>query len=133
MVVPGVDPNLAIVETASRLKSSIIVMGLSPRLTPTEHAKAFGDAWEKLPAPRPQLSLGIVQRDSGRSVYFNLGPHPPRLWPEDVDLVHRLWLALSGMGLGHKLHHRDVVRVALRRMESELESDHSKEVRRSRA
>ncbi len=32
------------------------------------------------------------------------------------------------MGLGHKLHHRDVVRVALRRLESELDSEHSKDV-----
>ena len=29
------------------------------------------------------------------STYVNLGPHPPRLWPEDVDRLHELWLRLS--------------------------------------
>jgi len=61
-------------------------------------------------------------------VFFNLGPHPPRLWPEDIDLAHRLWLELSGMGPGSKLHHRDIIGVALRRMSAELHSDRSGEV-----
>ena len=55
------------------------------------------------------------------SIFVNLGPHPPRLWPADVDLVHELWLELSD-DFGSKLHHRDVVGVALRRMERELRS-----------
>ncbi len=128
MVVPGLDPNLAIVETAARLKSSTIVMGLSPRLTPTEQAKAFGDAWEQLPHPRPQMSLEIVQRDVGKSIYFNLGPHPPRLWPEDVELLHNIWREMTERSGSHKLHHRDVVRVALRRLQEELNSKQGDEV-----
>ena len=127
MVVPGTDPNLAIVETAARLKSSTIVMGLSPRLTPAEQAKEFGNAWERLPQPRPQMSLEIVQRDSGRSIYYNLGPHPPRLWPQDVELLHELWRQLSERG-GHEVHHRDVVRVALRMLEAELQSERGDKV-----
>jgi hypothetical protein len=55
------------------------------------------------------------------SIFVNLGPHPPRLWPEDVDRVHELWLELSE-DFGSKLHHRDVVGVALRRMGQELRS-----------
>jgi nucleotide-binding universal stress UspA family protein len=128
MVVPGLEANAALVETANRLKSSTIVMGRSPRLSPVEQAKQFGDAWEKLPAPRPQMSLQIVDREAGKSDYFNLGPHPPRLWPEDVDLLHGLWLELSEKGLGSKLHHRDVIRYALRRLESELRSPQSGEM-----
>ena len=61
-------------------------------------------------------------------MFINLGPHPPRLWPEDVDLVHRLWLELSARGPGGKLHHRDVVSVALRRMNAELQSGRAAEV-----
>jgi hypothetical protein len=61
-------------------------------------------------------------------VFFNLGPHPPRLWPEDIDLVHRLWLELSAHGPGSKLHHRDVLGVALRRMAAELHSSRAPEV-----
>lgn len=128
MVIPGIDANAAIVETAHRLKSSVIVMGSSPRMPPSAQAKLFGDAWEKLPAPRPQMSLRIIDRASGKSEYFNLGPHPPRLWPEDVDFLHRLWLELSEKGPGHKLHHRDVVRVALRRLEADLRAGRTEEV-----
>ena len=128
VVVPGRDYNRAIVEVAQRLKSNQVVMGLSAKMTPAEQAKAFGDAWERLPAPRPQLSLEILDEATGKRMFFNLGPHPPRLWPEDMELLHKLWLDLTGRGLGYKLHHRDVVRVALRRLESELASEKAKEV-----
>jgi hypothetical protein len=53
----------------------------------------------------------------------NLGPHPPRLWPEDVERLHRIWLRLTEDDrIGSKLHHRDVLSVALRRLEEGLES-----------
>ena len=52
----------------------------------------------------------------------NLGPHPPRLWPEDVDLVHEMWLDVSEKYAGSKVHHRDIVGVALRRMREQLNS-----------
>ena len=50
---------------------------------------------------------------------MNLGPHPPRLWPEDVERLHELWLRL-GDRLGCDLHHRDVVSLALRRLEHDI-------------
>jgi amino acid transporter/nucleotide-binding universal stress UspA family protein len=122
LVVPGRDYSRAIVEVAQRLKSTLVVMGLSGKMSASQQAKAFGDAWERFPAPRPQLSLEILDEATGRQTFFNLGPHPPRLWPEDVELLHKLWLDLSEKGLGYKLHHRDVVRVALRRLEDDLGS-----------
>jgi hypothetical protein len=39
-----------------------------------------------------------------------------------------LWLKLTGRGIGSKLHHRDIVGVALRRMAADLESERSQEV-----
>jgi amino acid transporter len=128
MVVPGADPYGAVVQTAARLQSSRIVMGLSPKLTPSEQGAAVGYHWEQLPEPRPSLSLEIVLENQKDTVFFNLGPHPPRLWPEDIDLAHRLWLELSARGPGAKLHHRDIIGVALRRMSAELHSDRSAEV-----
>src|SRR5215472_4872245 len=103
-------------------------MGLSPKLTPSEQGAQVGRYWEQLPEPRPSLSLEIVLENQKDTVFFNLGPHPPRLWPEDIELAHRLWLKLSTMGPGAKLHHRDVVGVALRRMEAELQSDRAEQV-----
>ena len=128
MVVPGSDPYQAVVQTAARLESSRIVMGLSPKLTPSEQGAQVGRYWEQLPEPRPSLSLEIVLENQKDTVFFNLGPHPPRLWPEDLDLVHRLWLELSAKGPGSKLHHRDIIGVALRRMNAELHSKLSGEV-----
>jgi nucleotide-binding universal stress UspA family protein len=128
MVVPGNDPYDAAVQTAARLQSSRIVMGLSPKLTPSEQGALVGAYWEKLPEPKPSLSLELVLEDQKDVVFFNLGPHPPRLWPEDIELVHKLWLELKARGPGHKLHHRDIVGVALRRMAAELHSGRAGEV-----
>jgi len=72
-----------------------------------------------LPEPRHAFSLEIIS--PGRpSTYVNLGPHPPRLWPEDVDKLHSIWLHLCEKGPGHKLHHRDIVHIALQRLEQDL-------------
>jgi amino acid transporter len=122
LVVPGMDPYEAAVQTAARLRSSRVVMGLSPKLTPAEQGAQVGRYWEKLPEPRPALSLQIVLEDQQSALFFNLGPHPPRLWPEDIELAHRLWLELTATGPGSRLHHRDVIGVALRRMDAELHS-----------
>jgi len=127
LVVPGIDPNLAGVQIAQRLQSSRIVAGASAKLSIDEQARLLGLAWEELPEPRPSLSFEIVLAD-GKSEFYNLGPHPPRLWPDDVDLVHRLWLELARQHLGAKLHHRDVVRVALRRFEQQLNSPEGRQV-----
>ncbi len=127
LVVPGADSWLALAQTAQKLGSSRIVAGLSAKYDSAILGKVVGEAWEKLPAPRPSLSLEVVL-GSEKSVYFNLGPHPPRLWPEDVALVHQLWLDLSARGFGAKLHHRDVVGVALRRLARDLNTQDGNEV-----
>jgi len=118
LTVPGVNPFDAMVQSAATLKASRLVSGVSARMDSEELARRIGSAWEKLPEPRHAFSLEIIS--PGRSsIFVNLGPHPPRLWPEDVDLVHEIWLELSE-NFGSKLHHRDVVGVALRRMNQEL-------------
>lgn len=128
LTVGGTEPWLAIVQTAAVLKSTRLVTGLSPNLTPAEQGRRVGVAWEELPQPRPSLSLEVVLPDPNESMYFNLGPHPPRLWPEDVDLAHGLWLELINRGAGDELRHRDVVSVALRRLKRELQTDECDEV-----
>jgi len=126
LVVPGVDPFDAMVQTASKLKASRLVTGVSARMDSDELARRIGLAWERLPEPRHAFSLEIIT--PGRpSVYVNLGPHPPRLWPEDLDRAHELWLHLQE-NFGHRLHHRDVIGVALRRLERDLEGERRKDV-----
>jgi len=126
LVVPGVNPFDALVQTAEKLKAARLVTGVSPKMDWNELARLIGLAWEKLPEPRHAFSLEVIS-DGQPSAYINLGPHPPRLWPEDIDRVHELWRKLSGR-LGAKLHHRDVVSVALRRLERDLDGYRFEEV-----
>ena len=58
LVVPTNDVFESIVATAQRLHSSVIVCGLSNKLTADEQGKLTGDAWERLPEPRPRLAAG---------------------------------------------------------------------------
>ncbi|MFL6354857.1 MAG: APC family permease [Bryobacteraceae bacterium] len=130
LVVPATDPFDALVQTASELKVSRLVTGVSPRMSSDELARRIGLAWERLPEPRHSFSLEIITPDRP-STYVNLGPHPPRLWPEDLDKLHDLWLRLSAdEALGAKLHHRDVVGLALRKLEQELKGPEREEVLR---
>jgi hypothetical protein len=126
VVVPGIDPFDAMVQTADKLKASRLVTGVSASMDSEELAQRIGLAWEKLPEPRHSFSLEVIT--PGRpSTYVNLGPHPPRLWPEDLDRVHELWLRLS-RNFGSKLHHRDVVGVALEHLEKDLAHGREREV-----
>jgi amino acid transporter len=120
LVIPGVNPFDAMVQAASKLKASKLVTGVSARMPSEELARSIGLAWESLPEPRHPFSLEIISPDRP-SMFVNLGPHPPRLWPEDVDRLHDLWLQLSEDGdIGSRLHHRDVVGIALRRLAKDL-------------
>jgi amino acid transporter len=121
LVVPGVNPFDAMVQAAAKLQASRLVTGVSAKMDSEELARRIGKAWERLPEPRHPFSLEIIT--PGRpSAFKNLGPHPPRLWPEDVDLVHEMWLEISDQYAGSKVHHRDIVGVALRRMRQDLNS-----------
>jgi nucleotide-binding universal stress UspA family protein len=128
LVVQGVDPFDALVQTAAKLQASRLVTGVSAQMDSEELARRIGLAWERLPEPRHPFSLEVIS--PGRpSIYVNLGPHPPRLWPEDVGRLHELWLELSERGgVGSRLHHRDVVGLALRRLEKELGSEERPQV-----
>lgn len=127
VVVPAVNPFDAMVQTAAKLQASRLVTGVSARMDSEELARRIGKAWERLPEPRHAFSLEIITPDRP-STFVNLGPHPPRLWPEDIDLVHEMWLELSDKYAGAKLHHRDIVGVALRRMREQLQSGERNEV-----
>src|SRR5262245_42378316 len=127
LAVPAVNPFDAMVQTAAKLQASRLVTGVSARMDSEELARRIGQAWEKLTEPRHPFSLEIITPDRP-STFVNLGPHPPRLWPEDIDIVHELWLELSDKYAGAKVHHRDIVGVALRRMREQLQSERAEVV-----
>jgi amino acid transporter len=123
MVVPTNNVFDGIVQTAQRLESSMIVCGLSNRLTLDEQGKMTGDAWERLPEPRPRLKMEIHEPD-GTIHEYRLGPHTPRLRPQDLALLHDLWLDVtSDPELASSLHHYHIVGAALQRLQDIMHSD----------
>ena len=122
LVVPATDVFEAIVVTAQRLNSSKIVCGLSNKLTADEQAKLTGDAWERLPEPRPRLELEVAFPD-GTSRIYPLGPHTPRLRQQDVELLHDLWLKVTSDPQYRGLHHYHLVALALQELQRKLHSD----------
>jgi len=123
LTVPAENEAAAVIFAAQQLDAARIVASSSPVLSPEDQARELGLAWEQLPEPRRGLTLEIIPPDEAKPLLFSLGPHPPHLWPHDIDLVHRLWQELSNRsGIGSRLHHRDVVSVALQRMDEQLHS-----------
>src|ERR1700723_2619672 len=94
LVVPATDVFEAIMVTAQRLDSIRVVCGLSNKLRADEQAKPTGDAWERMSEPRPRLTLEVCAPD-GTVREYAIGPHNPRLRPQDVELMHKLWLDIT--------------------------------------
>jgi hypothetical protein len=127
LVVPASDVFDSIIVTAQRLESSRIVCGLSNKLTPDQQAKLTGDAWERLPDPKPRLVME-VRLPNGVSREYYLGPHAPRLRNQELDLLHRLWLEVTSDPRFAGAHHYHVIAVALQELERELNSAKRPEV-----
>jgi hypothetical protein len=109
-----------ILRTAANLESSTIVCGSSSKMPVTEQARLIGLTWERMPEPRPRVTLEIFT-PSGQEQIFYLGPHAPRLTPKEIDLLHKLWLQLSDKLPGEEIHHHDIVHFALDEVERELD------------
>jgi amino acid transporter len=122
LVVPATDVFEAIMVTAQRLESSRVVCGLSNKLTADEQAKLTGDAWERLPEPRPRLNLEVCAPD-GTVREFALGPHAPRMRPQDVELMHQLWLNITADPKFAGAHHYHIVALALEELRRELSTE----------
>jgi hypothetical protein len=127
LVVPTNSVFEGILATAQQLQSSRVVTGLSNKLTADEQGKLTGDAWERLPVPRPRLALEVFFPD-GASKEYLLGPHAPRLRPEDSELLHQLWRELTSDPQFAALHHYDVVWLALKELQRELDTSRRQEL-----
>ncbi len=126
VVVPTNDVFDSIVTTAQRLHSSVIVCGKSNLLTADEQGKLTGDAWERLPEPRPRLRLVVFEQDGTKHDYM-LGPHTPRMRQEDVDLLHGMWKEVTSDPKYRELHHYHVLNVALQEMKQRMHDDGRKD------
>jgi hypothetical protein len=122
LVVPAGDIFAALVQTANSLDAAAVVSGLSSKLTAEEQAYHVGQAWEALPEPKRQFTFYVIKPD-GDALSFHIGPHAPAILPDEVQLVHRLWLNLRRAPEMKDLHHSDIVTYALTRMAAEFARD----------
>jgi hypothetical protein len=126
-VAGATDKWEAVLKAAQSLESSMVVLGASPNRPVTEEARLAGLAWERLPDPKPQLTL-VVYFPSGQEHIFYLGPHAPHLTPKEVDLLHTIWLELSSDVAPEEIHHHDVVHFALEELRGELNNSQREDV-----
>src|ERR1700733_3478628 len=122
LVVPATDVFEAIMVTAQRLDSSRVICGLSNKLSADEQAKLTGDAWERLPEPRPRLTLEVCAPDNTIREY-SLGPHTPRMRPQDVELMHKLWLEITADPKYAAARHYHTFPLALEELRRELSTE----------
>ena len=127
LVVPATDVFEAIMVTAQRLDSTRVICGLSNKLTADEQAKLTGDAWERMPEPRPRLTLEVCAPD-GAVREYTIGPHNPRLRPQDVELMHKLWLDITTDPNYAGAHHYHIVALALEELQRELSTEQRAEL-----
>jgi amino acid transporter len=120
VIVPATSVFDAVAQTAMRLDSAVLVAGLSSKMTVQEQARELGRAWERLAEkPRRQVAFKVIE-PSGSEHVVHLGAHAPHLTEQDINLIHKLWIEVSNVPSRRKVHHRDVVRVALDRLERDL-------------
>ena len=123
----------AILRAAQNMQSSTVLLGSSPNTPVIEEARIAGLAWERLPNPKPQLTLEVYF-PGGQEHVFYLGPHAPRLTRAEIEFLHGLWLDVSKEVAPQELHHHDVVHFALEELQHEMsEPTHDAVIRRLRS
>jgi amino acid transporter len=115
LVVPAADVFAALVHGANSLEVDSVVSGLSTTMTAEDQAFHMGQAWEALPQPKRQFNFYVISQ-TGEAKVFYIGPHAPNLSPDDVQLVHRLWLNMRRDPSMQDLHHSDIITYSLTRL-----------------
>jgi hypothetical protein len=125
-VVAATDIWDGILRSAQALQSSTVVLGSSAKLPAAEEARRAGDAWERLPDPKPRLTVEIYSLAGNEQVFY-LGPHAPHLTPKEIDLLHSIWLRFIPQ-VGCDLHHHDIIHFALTELGHELAEGKEQEI-----
>jgi len=126
-VIAATDVWDGILRAAQNLKSSTIVLGSSTKMSAAEEARRAGLAWEGLRDPKPQLTVEVFSPHRREEIYY-LGPHAPHLTPNEIDLLHKIWLECSARLEPEELHHHDIVHFALTEIENRLRDERDSEV-----
>jgi hypothetical protein len=132
LVVPATEVFTALAQTASSLEVESVVSGSSTSLSAEDQAFHMGQAWEALPQPKRQFNFCVVAPDGNVKIFY-IGPHAPQLSPEDVQLVHRLWLNMRRDPSMQELHHSDIIAYALTRLAGQYARDKAEILRNLRS
>jgi hypothetical protein len=115
LLVPAGDVFAALVQAANSLEIDSVISGLSSTMSAEDQAFHMGQAWEALAEPKRQFNFYVIT-PTGEAKVFYIGPHAPKLSPDDVQLVHRLWVNMRRDPLMQDLHHSDIITYALTRL-----------------
>jgi amino acid transporter len=115
LVVPAGDVFAALAQGANSLEVESVISGVSNSMTAEEQAFHLGQAWEALTGPKRQFNFYVISH-TGEIKAFYIGPHAPKLSPDDVQLVHRLWVNMHRDPSMQDLHHSDIITYALTRL-----------------
>jgi amino acid transporter len=135
LVVPAGDIFAALAQGANSLDVDSVISGVSTKMSAEDQAFHLGQAWEALPEPKRQFNFYVID-PTGQAKVFYIGPHAPNLSPDDVQLVHRLWLNMRRDPSVPDLHHSDIITYALTRLAVEYareKGDILRELRNCRA
>jgi magnesium transporter len=119
LIVPAQNVFDGVIAVALKLRSSEVYVAESDTLSSAEQSRLLGEAWERAEKSEDQKLRLVICHHSGRTDAYHLGAHPPALSPNDLDLIHRVWLD-AVKAVGPHVHHHDVVRAALKQMEHKL-------------
>jgi hypothetical protein len=122
LLVPAGDVFAALAQGANSLEIDMVVSGLSTTMTAEDQAFHMGQAWEALPQPKRQFNFYVVSPNGDTKVFF-IGPHAPTLSPDDVQLVHRLWVNMRRDPSMQELHHSDIITYALTHLAGQYARD----------
>ena len=120
LVVPSTNIFDALAQTSARLDTGEIIVGASAKMSAQEQSRQFGRYWERLPRVSGRQVKFMVVGPGDAEHAFYLGAHAPTLTDDDIELIHKIWLAVSKFPAHRRIHHRDVVRVALERLGRDL-------------
>jgi amino acid transporter len=115
LLVPAGDVFAALAQGANSLEIDSVISGVSSKMTAEEQAYHMGQAWEALAEPKRQFNFYVID-PGGEAKVFYIGPHAPKLSPDDVQLVHRLWVNMRRDPSVQDLHHSDIITYALTRL-----------------
>lgn len=128
LVVPSSDIFQAIVMTAAQLDSGEIIAGRSSWMTPEQQAKLLGEAWEGLPNRPPKQVRFRVLGPNDEIRDFYLGAHAPDLSEEEIQSIHELWLEVTQERGLEDLRHKEIVTVAIDRLNRDLHAEERADV-----